>query len=436
MVQYIIRCVVICVTLITMWLGVCVVARKIGKIEHFNTGAEPDSATTATDTPFYSPITIAHTSGGRCKPVPVTNGVCNSYNASNTTSTHFAKPVRIDNMYLCKTGNCVFGQENNTTNYNKVFSTMSDRFTNGFSDLLTADLLAPPNESQSTNPSDTLQGQVHKLKDTGVRLQTAQAKYADTLTTMNTIGKSLWGDVCMNTPYDVLDEEQLEQIFTTDGQKGLSKNTIICGQLNRLFSPVRTTGQFVVRAMRGEKASGKQYGFIEVVPYANLVVDNLVWTDRQERFVSFPNGDGTTVHPKGQFVEEETRYIRSANSDKETSSGDVQMILWSNKPVTVFIELWQQAKKKLGVNDWCNASYGWTKLNRPLAQWHTPTRTAAYFATLASGALFQQGVYSKSFKAGATIHLNGNGGRHSGSYYVFVSSAPFKNPGEMDGLLG
>jgi hypothetical protein len=196
----------------------------------------------------------------------------------------------------------------------------------------------------------------------------------------------------------------------------------ICTQMHQLFQPIPKTSPFVLRAMRSRSASASENGLIQVVPY-DQTVDQLVWTDRPTTRFASNSESNKYPHPDGQFNPKTTYYIRSANWDKNTSPSEHQMVLWSNKPVTVFVELWMQKKKPIGVNDWCNAYNGWIKVEQPLARYYTPSYTADELLNLPSGSLFTQGVYMKQFPPG-NILLKGNGGNGTGSYYVFVTETP------------
>lgn len=421
---------------------ICVLILVVFQYRHTEHYSSDSNKSTYTS-PFYSPIAIERTVPGQCKPVPITDVVCKSYNASNekmnitsnrtsdnsVLETTFTEPVLINKTYLCKTNNCVFSDLTKRDNYNEIFPSMSTRFENGFDDLVSTNLLNSTNSTQPPSPDATLQGKVDILKDKQIQLKTAQNNFLKTSSGFNDEGIGIWNKYCMNTQYDTLAEPKENDIFKTDNN--ISNKQKICGQLQSLFQPIRISVPFVVRAKRGKKASGGQYGFIEVVPYGNLVSNNLVWTDRQIRFVPYPGGDSKFIHPTGQFVPEKTYYIRSANNDKNTSVDNEQIILWVNKPVTVFIELWMQSRKQIGVNTWCNEQNGWENTGLPLAHWKTPIHNAKYYATLDSGHLFQQGIYYRQFKAGSTISLMGNDGDGTGSYYVFVSNENFSTSADL-----
>ena len=409
-----------------------------GGYEHF-TDTDTTDTTTSPSPPFYSPIMLEKVANGQCKPVPISEDSCQSYNASvektdidtssismhNENTTVFTKPVKIDKLYLCKTGNCVFSQLNKPAeNYNEIFSSMNTKFKNGFDDLVTAKILNSAASEQPPEAKDTLQGKIATLKATQIELYDAHKTYQNAKHSLQQEGSSIWRTYCMNTPYDDATPAERLNIFSSTADQSistLSANSQICTQMHSLFTPNSDDDPLVVRAQRAISASGGQYGFIEVIPYTNLVTDNIVWTGLPIcRFVSNPE-NSEFVHPKGQFVPQQTYYIRSAVQDGATSELDDQIILWVNKPVTVFVELWMPAEPKIGATKWCA---NWTKMNQPLARFNSSRRSAEVLLNLSQGPWFTQGVFARHFPPGK-ITLKGSGGTGSNTapYYVFVTSA-------------
>ena len=139
-------------------------------------------------------------------------------------------------------------------------------------------------------------------------------------------------------------------------------------------------------------ASATSGNNIEVIPVSELSLGDLVFTDR-------PTYVFTTL---GGF-DNSCDFIRVANDDKNTAASEIQITLDIPSEATVYLDFWGGADQaNLGFSSWND-------------DWSLSDVTGTTFGT-------QQGpgmVFSRNVPRGE-LHLYGNEGGATGTYYAFV----------------